>query len=356
MITIPPAHTLITRFLLDPGMRIYRHLLLLMFILVVIWNVGYPYPESNHWTKAKCFMILLYSALFLIIFYSNIYWAVPRYLLKNRIGHYLLYIFYLSIISITTAILIQIYAIPAVKNDVAALPIVQIIITVIASMINVGLMMAGISAVLLFRNWIRSDQAISELQSATLQTELDLLKNQINPHFLFNMLNNANVLLKREPKEASTVLFKLEDLLRYQMEESEKEKIKLSSDIHFLKDYLQLEKIRRDDFEFCIFEKGNLEKTLIPPLLFIPFVENAVKYSPDSYHRSYVYLSFFAEEHKLSFICINSKPHKEIRKGKTGGLGLKNIQRRLELLFPGRYRLEITDEKKIYTVNLQIEL
>lgn len=70
-----------------------------------------------------------------------------------------------------------------------------------------------------------------------------------------------------------------------------------------------------------------------------------------------MYISlFFAEEHKLSFICINSKPHKEIRKGKTGGLGLKNIQRRLELLFPGRYRLEITDEKKIYTVNLQIEL
>lgn len=148
--------------------------------------------------------------------------------------------------------------------------LLQVTTTVMASMVNIGLMTAGVTAVLLFRNWIRSDQAISELQSATLQTELDLLKNQINPHFLFNMLNNANVLLKREPKEASTVLFKLEDLLRYQMEESEKEKIKLSSDIHFLKDYLQLEKIRRDDFEFCIFENGNLEKTLIPPSVIYP--------------------------------------------------------------------------------------
>lgn len=131
----------------------------------------------------------------------------------------------------------------------------------------------------MFTHWLRYNLRIDELESTTLQSELTFLKNQINPHFLFNMLNNANVLIKRNPEEASKVLFKLEDLLRYQINDSSRERVSLASDIRFLNDYLNLEKIRRDNFQFTLRQEGEVDSIWIQPLLFIPFVENAVKHS-----------------------------------------------------------------------------
>lgn len=105
-----------------------------------------------------------------------------------------------------------------------------------------GFVTAGSAAISLFTHWLRYNLRIDKLESTTLQSELKFLKNQINPHFLFNMLNNANVLIKRNPEEASKVLFKLEDLLRYQINDSSRERVSLASDIRFLNDYLNLEK------------------------------------------------------------------------------------------------------------------
>ena len=122
-----------------------------------------------------------------------------------------------------------------------------------------GFTVAGMSAILLLRHWILYNQRVDEIQSATLHSELKFLKNQINPHFLFNMLNNANVLIRKNPAEASKVLFKLEDLLRYQMNDNFREHVPLRSDIHFLNDYLNLEKVRRDHFDYNITEEGNID-------------------------------------------------------------------------------------------------
>lgn len=154
------------------------------------------------------------------------------------------------------------------------------------------------------------------------------------------MLNNANVLIKRNPEEASKVLFKLEDLLRYQINDSSRERVSLASDIRFLNDYLNLEKIRRDNFQFTMEEHGETDSIWVQPLLFIPFVENAVKHSFDSEHPSYVHVSFKVDNDRLEFRCENSTPEVAVSKGKVGGIGLVNIQRRLGLLYPGRYELK----------------
>lgn len=160
------------------------------------------------------------------------------------------------------------------------------------------------------------------------------------------MLNNANVLIKKNPEEASRVLFKLEDMLRYQINDSAKEQVLLSSEIHFLNDFLNLEKVRRDKFEYVISKEGDISEVWLPPLLFIPFVENAVKHNVDSENSSYVYLGFKVWDKQLEFQCINSKPKIALRKNEVGGLGLKNIKRRLELLFPGTLHwLEIEEVK-----------
>ena len=200
-----------------------------------------------------------------------------------------------------------------------------------------------------------SSMRIDKLESTTLQSELKFLKNQINPHFLFNMLNNANVLIKRNPEEASKVLFKLEDLLRYQINDSSRERGFLASDIRFLNDYLNLEKIRRDHFQFTVEQEGDIDSIWIQPLLFIPFVENAVKHSFDSEHPSSVHLSFKVEENRLEFRCENSTPAVAVS-NKVGGIGLANIQRRLGLLYPDRYELEQIENENRYIVILCITL
>ena len=186
--------------------------------------------------------------------------------------------------------------------------------------------------------------------------EKKLLQSQINPHFLFNMLNNANVLIKRNPEEASKVLFKLEDLLRYQINDSSRERVSLASDIRFLNDYLNLEKIRRDNFQFTLRQEGEVDSIWIQPLLFIPFVENAVKHSFDSEHSSYVHVFFKVDAHRLDFRCENSKPAVAVQQGKVGGIGLANIQRRLGLLYPEHYKLEQREDENLYSVILSITL
>src|SRR6202000_1449787 len=108
----------------------------------------------------------------------------------------------------------------------------------------------------LFQRSILDNQRIAELERISMQSELQQLKNQINPHFLFNMLNNVNVLTQQDPEKASQVLMKLSDLLRYQLYDSSREKVLLTADIRFLTDFLNLEKIRRDNFDFIVSKEG----------------------------------------------------------------------------------------------------
>ncbi|WP_343306979.1 histidine kinase [Chitinophaga niabensis] len=217
------------------------------------------------------------------------------------------------------------------------------------------LLLAASSSVKLFQKGMMDRQLIYELERSKTYAELEQLKNQINPHFLFNMLNNANVLTKKDPEKASQVLMKLSDLLRYQLYDSARDKVLLTSDIRFLEDFLNLEKIRRDSFEFLISKEGDLSGVQIPPLLFISFVENAVKHNNDATKSSYVNLYFDVRNDELFFRCINSKPM--LRSvNNTGGLGLANVKRRLELLFPATHSLNIEDDPERYCVTLTIKL
>ena len=202
---------------------------------------------------------------------------------------------------------------------------------------------------------MEAEKKLAIIEKEKIQYQYETLKAQINPHFLFNMLNNANVLIKRNPEEASKVLFKLEDLLRYQINDSSRERVALASDIRFLNDYLNLEKIRRDHFQFTMEQEGDIGSIWIQPLLFIPFVENAVKHSFDSEHPSYVHLSFKVEENRLEFRCENTMPAVAVS-NKVGGIGLANIQRRLGLLYPDRYELEQIENENRYMVTLCITL
>ncbi|WP_228394309.1 sensor histidine kinase [Chryseobacterium glaciei] len=215
------------------------------------------------------------------------------------------------------------------------------------------------TTVKLLQKWIKDNERITELSNLTLNMELNELRNQINPHFLFNMLNNVKALIRTDPEKASTVIIKLSEFLRYQLYENSEEKTLLISEIDFLSNFLNLEKIRRENFSVEInseTDKRMLNSTFIPPNLFTTFVENAVKHSVEIDDKdSYVKIKIEVENKKLYFICTNSQnPNYSISDKNYGGLGLANIKRRLELLYQDQYSLNIVSTEKEYIVNLII--
>ena len=344
-----------TNFLLAPRYRTARHLFLQFVVFMITVNILWNVPMRPLSFPQRLLGWAIYFISIDAVFYINLYWLFPRFLLKNRLLIYALGVSGVSLIVIIAVAIFQIFTIDisVPSSDNGLLPIV---VNAISGVLAMGFTVAGMSAILLLRHWILYNQRVDEIQSATLHSELKFLKNQINPHFLFNMLNNANVLIRKNPAEASKVLFKLEDLLRYQMNDNFREHVPLRSDIHFLNDYLNLEKIRRDNFQFTMEEHGETDSIWIQPLLFIPFVENAVKHSFDSEHPSYVHVSFKVDNDRLEFRCENSTPEVAVSKGKVGGIGLVNIQRRLGLLYPGRYELKQIENENKYTVILSITL
>lgn len=325
------SENVLFRFLISPDRRIFRHLLLIVCMGAVLYNS----------TSVIANPIAVF-AYFIILFYVNMHVLVPKLLFRNKNIEYCL-----SVIGILVVVGICGYFFnPFNKENGLNIPLFSFLTV---------LLLAASSSIKLFQKGMMDKQLIYELERSKTYAELEQLKNQINPHFLFNMLNNANVLTKKDPEKASQVLMKLSDLLRYQLYDSARDKVLLTSDIRFLEDFLNLEKVRRDSFDFLISKEGDLSGVQIPPLLFISFVENAVKHNNDATKSSYVNLYFDVRNDELFFKCINSKPMlKSVNN--TGGLGLTNVKRRLELLFPATHSLNIEDDAERYCVTLTIKL
>lgn len=191
----------INSFLLSPHCRIHRHLLLQSAVLLITINVFWyePLQIVSFWKRlAGC---LVYFLSMDAVIYANLYLLVPRFLLKNRFGSYigaaiLTNLVVITFLSITQGALFEVI-LPVRNPDGFAT-----FINAFSGILTMGFVTAGSAAISLFTHWLRYNLRIDELESTTLQSELTFLKNQINPHFLFNMLNNANVLIKRNPEEA----------------------------------------------------------------------------------------------------------------------------------------------------------
>ncbi|MBK8881712.1 MAG: histidine kinase [Bacteroidales bacterium] len=208
----------------------------------------------------------------------------------------------------------------------------------------------------LFIKWIQDSQYKAELEKQNLRSELSLLKNQINPHFLFNSLNNIDSLIDDTSPNASRALGKLSDIMRYMVYDSEKEFVPLQNEISYIKNYIDLQKLRIPNQEIIKLSiNGDISQQQIAPMLFIPFVENAFKHSsmkdkPDNCIK----IKFEIAEKKIRFHCYNTK--KEIVKDESSGIGLENVKRRLELLYNDMHKLEISNSDKSFSVYLDINL
>ena len=218
------------------------------------------------------------------------------------------------------------------------------------------LVIAG-AAVKLMIDYSRLQQRMAETAKEKAEAELNFLKSQINPHFLFNSLNSVYFLIDKNNTEARESLHKFSDMLRYQLYEMKGNKIPVEREINYLKDYVDLQKLRKDDaFSVSFNCSPSVAGFSIEPLLLVPFVENAFKHvSSYAEKENFIRFNLDRQNGQMIFSAENSKD-KERTNDTYSGIGLNNVKRRLELLYPDRHELTIKDEEKVYTVNLKIKI
>jgi two-component system, LytTR family, sensor kinase len=218
------------------------------------------------------------------------------------------------------------------------------------------LVIAGVAVKLMF-DYSRLQQRMAETAREKAEAELNFLKSQINPHFLFNSLNSVYFLIDKNNTEARQSLHKFSDMLRYQLYELNGAKIPIEREVGYLKDYVDLQKLRRDEQYSVEFNSAPaVHGFAIEPLLLVPFVENAFKHiSHHTGKNNFVRLTLGRDNGHFTFSVENSK-----ETGRTterhGGIGLMNVKRRLELLYPGKHSLRIHDANDIYKVELALKL
>ncbi len=210
-----------------------------------------------------------------------------------------------------------------------------------------------------YKKGVKQQVRLQEAEAKQLQTELVLLKSQVNPHFFFNTLNNLYALSLDQSKRVPEVILKISDLMRYILESSNNKKVLLTQEVNFVQNYLSLEKLRlsvNSDISFNL--SGNPDGKTIAPMLFIPFIENSFKHGISASTRSnYVHIDLKIQENDLFFSVENNKRENYKTKDQSSSKsGIINVTRRLQLLYPDKHKLDIEENKKSYRVDLKIEL
>jgi two-component system LytT family sensor kinase len=197
----------------------------------------------------------------------------------------------------------------------------------------------------------------SERKSEQMKSEMTFLKSQINPHFLFNALNNIYSLSLTGSKEAPDMILKLSHMLRYMIYECNETRVSLDKEWEYIQHFIDFQRLKSsEELNIQMDYINQKENTLIVPMLLIPFIENAFKHSNvENAKNGWVRINLNNQPDSLTFMVENSIPEKRIEKDKVGGIGLKNVKRRLELAYPNRYQLILNETQSFYSVNLHIQ-
>ncbi len=204
-------------------------------------------------------------------------------------------------------------------------------------------------------SWYQNKQRQQEFEKEQATAELSFLRSQINPHFLFNSINDIYSLTYKRSELAPVALLKLSEILRYMLRESKDELMLLQDEIKYLENVIELQHISakgKANIEFCI--EGFIEDQKIATLLFIAFTENAFKHGILTDSKNPIKISLQATNNNIQFTIQNKK--NQDQKDKTGGIGLNNVRRRLLLIYPDKHSLIITDDPDFYIVNLTLQL
>lgn len=288
-------------------------------------------------------LLMIFTFMGLIYLNTNV--LILKYLFKGRWKAYAVYMGYLigfmSLFMMSGLyILKQYYKIPDQIVTINPVFFLFLLINVIAFI----LYFLTFSFTLFFRRWVTDQQLLNKLENNNLQAELTRLKEQVQPDFLSKMLDEAQLLAKKDADKASALIFKLSSLLRYQLYESAREKVFLSDEIRFVTDYLDLEKMCDERLEYKIQVENEVRYIQIPPLLFMPIIEYAVRKEVENEEgtEKHIAIRFQEKEEGLLFTCVYRCMEADTRQrmSQTPVPALDQLQKRLELLYPGHYLLE----------------
>lgn len=290
------------------------------------------------------------------IFYANL-WLVNRYFEE---GKYLLYFSSILVVLLGfTGVRVQLNILfPQVDFDFNAIKDNYQRTWQISSFVtNTGIVFIS----MLFQiqqNRLREEKKVQEFLNRQNEAQLQFLRAQINPHFLFNTLNNIYSLAVVKSEKTSEMVLKLSNLLRYVIYEGKSKKVPLKSEVEHIREYMGLFEMRSETPLRITFKtQGQMEGVLIEPMILIPIVENCFKHCDfDTNENAFIEIRLANEGKRLTFATVNTKNDRNTQKDKVGGVGTENIRKRLELKYPGQHSLEILDEKTVFKVKLDIDI
>lgn len=294
----------------------------------------------------------------IVLVYFNLYYLLPRFI-PNKFGQYF---GLLLLATVGMSLLRIVLTYELVTTDVWRENIHQetnlfdfnyIMTVVIGEVYVVGLT----TAIKITMDYVKNQKRTRELEKQSLETELSMLKSQLQPHFFFNTLNNLYSLTLDKSDQAPETVLKLSDLMSYVIYQTKNKQVPLTGEVKHIKNYLDLESLRYGDrlnIEFML--SGNLEGHSVPPLLLLPFVENAFKHGAHNETKSIpINIALHVENGLLTFSVKNQKAGKNaMNTGNNKGLGLANTKRRLGLLYNGQHELSINEDSNTYSTTLKI--
>lgn len=331
-----------------------------LFWHVIFWIVYmsiFTFVEGgyNNNFRQALFIELAYFPIRIIVVYTNYFAFVPRLLLREHVFKYIIYTL-LTVFAGT--VLYRYFAFtyinPFLYPDWNQGAFLQPYRFVQSAMIITSPMIFLIGITVIYR-LVESQRRIAEIAEERTKAELQYLKSQINPHFFFNTLNNLYGLALAKSDKTPDVVMKLSELMSYMLYETQHQIVPIEKEITYIKNYIELEKIRFEGRFSCELDIENMSHLNIPPMLLLPFVENAFKHGVHTSSKdAWIKVGLRMEGKQLTFKVANSIGEKQNER--KGGLGIANLKRRLELLYPDKYVLDIQSSEDTFLISLKIEL
>ncbi|MDO1447737.1 histidine kinase [Rhodocytophaga aerolata] len=362
-----------TRFIFsdEPLYRISRH-----GVFWVAWWLFFsflygtrPIETDSGWYIFKDTIVLssIEAFLFLpshIVFsYSIIYLLIPKFLLKGRYWLFMLCLISSTLLAAFISHAITLLAIIPFRESVGlAIPKSNFYYGMMSGLRG-GIQTGGFAAAIkLMKYFYLKQKDNQQLLQEKLKAELQLLKSQVHPHFLFNTLNNLYSLTLTKSELAPEIVLKLSGLLRYMLYECNTPRVPLDKEIAMLQNYIELEKLRYGNhLDMSVNIRGEYGHKQIAPLLLLPFIENSFKHgASELLDQAWISLDMFVRADTLKFKLVNSQPEVQVPYTQpinhSAGIGLTNVKKRLDLLYPGLHDLRITSEEGTFIVNLSLQL
>ena len=328
------------------------HHVLFWLLLFGLW---FLLRYEGYSTPALAFKITFIKIVDLMLMvYTTNYLLIPFLLYKKR---YVLFVL-IFIAMILTSSFTKMYIIGQVANDPTIFFGKNLKARIYDNVIpHFFLVIAGAAFKLVF-DQLRLQKRIAELAKENAEAELNFLKSQINPHFLFNSLNSVYFLIDKNNPDARQALHTFSDMLRYQLYEANGEKIPIEKEINYLQDYVHLQQLRKDENYKVQFNcSPDVKNFSIEPLLLIPFVENAFKHiSHKTNESNFVKVDLTRSNGYFEFAVENSREKGIYTTEQHGGIGMNNVKRRLELLYPDSHKLDVRDDANTFKINLKLKI